>query len=457
MSRAAWFNLSLFSMCLAAVTAHGQTGYAPPAAPAQGGSPVTGAGWIAPEVAAPTGPQLGTSAVQPTPSATTPEKSWTAAAAPPPEPAMPIWGDYTRPAAVPLALPAVAYDLAGPPRGFVQPGRGQEYRQIVVDPNSLPAIDEGLTQGIDLFRPDGLAPIGVRADHTLGTGQALLSFRYDQSSFDDLFSGSHRVSTASALANFPFAPRRLFQNHETALLEYAPSDDFTMMMTLPFEHSRLDYAPAGGGNYTTAFGQPGDVTITGLYVLFRRPGQQLHVSFGLNTPTGFLDYLTVQPSPAFPNIPYVIRTSSGTFDLLPGLTYRGQNEHWTWGAQGSGTVHLGLNGFDYEVGDQVDLTAWLSRRWGHCWGTSARIDWQAWGNVRGADPRLDTTLAPTNRPDMQGGTRLNMLFGLNFYLPENRIPGQLFSLEVGVPVFQSLDGPQLGLDWALIVGWNMIL
>ena len=390
-------------------------------------------------------------------SISTPPADSSASARPPAEPALPQWGDYSQPQAVPIVLPSVAYDLAGPPRGFLQSNFGNFYRQIIGDPNSLPAIDASLTRGIDLARPDGLAPVGVHGDHTLRAGQVLFSVRYDQQSFDDNFVSSHRVGTASVLADFPFAPRRLFQNRETALLEYGATDDLTFLLTLPFEHSRLDYLDVGGGSSSTSFGNPGDVKITGLYVLTRAPGAQLHLNFGLNIPTGFLDYLNVQPSPTFPNLPYVIRTSSGTYDLLPGLTYRGQNEFWSWGAQATGDIHLGLNRTGYEVGDQVDLTAWLSRRWTERWAASARIDGQGWGNVRQADPRLNASLSPTNRSDMQGGARLNLLFGVNYFLPAERIPGQFFSIEVGAPVFQSLEGPQLGLDWMLIAGWNLLL
>ena len=367
-----------------------------------------------------------------------------------------MWGDYRQPRPVPAIFPLRLYDLIGPPRGIVQSNSGQLYQRIIDDPNSVPAIDVSLTQAIDLARPDGLAPVGVRGDNTLRAGQVLFSTRYDQGSFDGLYDSSHRVSTASVLANYPFAPRKLFQNAETVLLEYGATDDFTLMFTLPFQQSRLDYVNAGGGTSSTTFNNPGDIKITGLYVLYRQPGQQIHMNFGASIPTGFLDYQNVQPSPTFPNLPYVIRTSSGTYDLLPGITYRGQNEHGTWGMQSTADIHLGLNRAGYELGNQVDVTAWYSRRWSRRWATSARIDFQDWGNVRQADPRLNTSLSPVNQPGTQGGARLNVLFGINYFLPQDRIPGQIFSIEAGAPVFQSLDGPQLGLNWTLIAGWNLL-
>ena len=342
--------------------------------------------------------------------------------------------------------------------GFCNPIPAMSYQRVIADPNSVLAADASLTQGIDLARPDGNSRADWSAgDHTLHAGQMLFSVRYDQESFDDNFVSSHRVSTASVLAAFPFAPRRLFQNRETALFEYGATEDFT----LPDDAAVPTLAARLFGCRRRIFEHFVLPTLAtsrspGLYVLYRRPGQQLHLNFGLSAPTGFLDSQTDQPSPTFPNLPYVIRTSSGSYDLLPGLTYRGQNEFWTWGVQATGDVHLGLNRASYELGDQADVTAWLSRRLTQRWGASARIDGQSWGNVRGADPRLNTNLSPTNRPDMQGGSRLNLLFGINYFLPAERTPGQQFSIEVGVPLFQSLDGPQLGLDWTLITGWNLL-
>lgn len=182
---------------------------------------------------------------------TTPTANPPASAAPPPEPALPKWGDYSRPQPVPALFPSRLYDLVGPPRGFVQPNFGQSYQQIIGDPNSVPAIDASLTMGIELARPDGLAPAGVHGDNTLRAGRVLFSARYNQGSFDQNFVSSQRVSAASILANFPFAPRRLFQQTETAILEYGTTDDFTLMFTVPWQQSRLDYLDAGGGSSST--------------------------------------------------------------------------------------------------------------------------------------------------------------------------------------------------------------
>ncbi len=259
------------------------------------------------------------------------------------------------------------------------------------------------------------------------------------------------------LSQFPFDPTHLFQTRSTALVEYAPTDDLTMLFQLPFEHSQLDYLQSNGGSYTTSFTNPGDISITGLYALYRRPGQQIHLNLGLNIPVGFMDYLNVQPSPVVPNLPYVIRTSSGSYGLLPGLTYRGQNELWTWGAQATGTVPFGLNRLNYELGNSADVTAWLSRRWTPRWATSARLDAQFWGNVRRADGDLNTALSPTNDPNLQGGSLLGRTVRDQLLSAgrQNTRPGVIDrSWARRYP--NRLDGLQLGLQWILVAGWNLL-
>lgn len=63
---------------------------------------------------------------------------------------------------------------------------------------------------------------------------------------------------------------------------------------------------------------------------------------------------------------------------------------------------------------------------------------------------------PCADPKLQGGDRLDLLLGLNFYVPEGPtlIKGQRLFAEFGLPVYQDLDGPQLETDWVLWLGWQ---
>ena len=376
--------------------------------------------------------------------------------APPADPKPANWGDYALPGAPPIAPLVLEYSLVPPPTGIFQPNVTVPYRAPLATADSIPIRDAMFNQAIDLWRPDGLAPIGVTQDATLRTGQFLFSYRFNYQSFNDNFVGSHKVSDASVGANFPFTPTHMETNRNLLILQYGVTDDLTIFGQLPFQHSNLDYTQSSGADYRTGFTEPADITISGMYVLWRGNRQQIHSNFGMDFPVGFLDSQSDLPSPTLPNLPYMIRTGSGTFDILPGLTYRGQTDQWTWGVQSIGTVRTGSNRLDYRLGDRVDLTSWISRRFGEMISTSFRLDWQWWGNVRNADPRLDQALSPTNDPLLQGGNRLDALFGINLFLPNTRLPGQRISVEAGAPAYQSLNGPQLGTSWLMTAGWNWV-
>ncbi len=377
-------------------------------------------------------------------------------AAPPPDPPAPQWGDYSKPFQPPFTPPTMQYTLAAPPRGIVQPSSGLDYPAIVTDPDSVLPMDIARTQGINLFRPDGIAPAGVIGDHTLQAGQVLVSYRYQGSFFDHNYVGSHQVSDASVQTAYAYVGSHLSRNRHMALLEYAPTDDFTFLAELPFYDNSIAYTQAGAPSYGSSYTNIGDVKLSGLYVLFRRPGHQLHAMFGVSAPVGIEFDQSNPVSPTLPNLPYDLRVTSGTWDLLPGLTYRGQSRDWTWGAQATGVVRTGINAFGYRLGSQADLTAWLARRLGERWSVSGRLDALHWGNVYRADPSLNVALASQNDPGAQGGERLSGLGGVNYYLPDGRLPGQRLSVEAGLPIYQRLSGPQLGLDWIINASWNLL-
>ena len=155
-------------------------------------------------------------------------------------------------------------------------------------------------------------------------------------------------------------------------------------------------------------------------------------------------------------LPYPMQLGSGTFDLLPGITYLGQYNDMSWGSQLSGVVRLGENDRDYTLGDVLDITAWGAYDWFNWISTSARLDWQFWGNIDGADPALNPAVVPTGDPNLRGGNRLDLLFGLNFYASQGPrfTKGQRLAIEMGFPIYQALDGPQLETDFVLTAGWQ---
>ncbi|HVA48645.1 MAG TPA: hypothetical protein VNH11_19925 [Pirellulales bacterium] len=377
-------------------------------------------------------------------------------AAPPPDPPPPQWGSLEQPIRAPLEMPTYNYLQAAPPKFVIQPNSPPIYRRPVEDPDRLSYDDDLLNMPVNLYRPDGIAPPGVTGDHTLKTGHALFSYRYSVVGFQASQTGAHVDTAAEVLNRFTYAPQRMYQQQHLFLLEYAPTDDLTLMAQLPVQENSIDYVARNGSTVHDAYTQLGDVKLWALYALKRWKNQQIHANLGLSVPTNLIQSIDQFSLPGSLHLSYPIRIGSGSYDLMPGLTYRGQTERWTWGLQSIATIRTGMNRYGYELGNQIDLNAWAWRRLTDRFAASGRLHGMGWGNIRGMDPNLTQTLVETNVPGLQGGTRVDLLFGGQYYLPWVRVPGNWFSIEAGVPIYQNLHGPQPRATWLLNGGWNMM-
>jgi hypothetical protein len=93
---------------------------------------------------------------------------------------------------------------------------------------------------------------------------------------------------------------------------------------VPYVDSAMKHLNQAGVNFTTKSKGIGDVSLLGMYRILRSGNHEFLVSGGVSLPTGSID--KTDTTPAGPNrpLPYAMQPGSGTFDLLPGLTYRGR-------------------------------------------------------------------------------------------------------------------------------------
>jgi hypothetical protein len=252
---------------------------------------------------------------------------------------------------------------------------------------------------------------------------------------------------------------------------YAPSDRLTMMLMVPYSRMWMDRSSllpgghhGGGGGGTPPTGPAksqsrfetrsagwGDVTFMSLYTLKGGASgpHRLLLNGGLSVPTGSID----ASHGGGGRHDYMMQLGSGTFDLMPGLTYLGENKDWSWGGQVLGTLRLGTNDNGYRFGHRMKLNAWGSYRLTDWLAPSLRVEAHRWGKISGRDVTLDPLIDPTFDPRNYGGERIDLLLGLNLYAPQGRWKGARLSLEGGVPIYQSLNGPQLETDWT--VGFSL--
>ncbi len=301
-------------------------------------------------------------------------------------------------------------------------------------------------------RPDGRAPAGVMGDHTVMKGALSLSYQSMRMEMDDNRSGADRLDDTEVLAAFPITPTRMTMDMHMLSAMYGFSDDLSLMVMAPYLDISMDHVNRAGLRFTTKSEGFGDVSLAGVYRLFQRGNHDILLNAGVSLPSGSIDEKDDTPAGADQQLPYSMQLGSGTFDLLPGLTYRGHSEAYSWGGQAGGTLRIARNDNDYSLGDRYRVSLWGARRWAGWLSTSLRVNLEGWGNVDGADPLLNPAQVPTADPDRRGGTRLDIAAGLNLVGTQGALKGQRVFAEFGMPVYQNLDGPQLETDWTLSIG-----
>jgi hypothetical protein len=318
---------------------------------------------------------------------------------------------------------------------------------------SEPAVGkpEDLTgMSLEQLLHEEITPINVLGSHTHLKGGFMLGYRYMYMDMSHNQEGTREVSDTEVLAHYPVTHTSMSMEMHMAELMYAPSDFATIMAMIPYGENTMHHLMDTGMRTTAYSSGLGDVSFMGLINLLGNPrtkGQRLLLNAGFTAPTGAIDATS-----AGKQLEYSMQLGSGTWDFQPGLTYLGESDLWSWGAQVLGTVRAGMNDHDYRLGDRYRLSAWTQYKVVDWFGPSARLDWHGWGNVHGADPAMNPARNPAFDATKQAGERLDLLFGLNFYIPKGLLKGNRLSIEGGVPVYQNLAGPNMAVDWLVTVG-----
>ena len=318
--------------------------------------------------------------------------------------------------------------------------------------------------------PQSHAPIGVMGDHLHKEGELMFSYRFMRMSMRGNRDGTSDLSRTEVIqepnvfANPPMMPPTLrvvptemtMDMHMFGMM-YAPSDQVTLMAMTNLIKKEMDHTTFAGpmgttvlGEFTTETSGIGDTSLSALV----RLNDNWHANIGFSIPTGSIEerdnILTPMGTRPRTRLPYPMQLGSGTYDLLPGITYNAYDGAWGWGAQWSSRIRIGENEEDYTLSDDHQLQAWGSYQVSDAVSLSARLALRDLQEIDGMDPAIRAPVQTAN-PDNHGGTTITAFLGSNFLLPghEHRI-----ALEVGMPIRQDLNGPQMKSDWQVTLGWQ---
>lgn len=326
---------------------------------------------------------------------------------------------------------------------------------------------------------DDHMPIGVMGDHTHDKGEWMFSYRYMHMSMSGNRKGTEGVDAATIAtteANRFFGmpgqpptlrvvPTEMTMDMHMLGVMHAPADWLTLMAMGMWQEKSMDHLTFAGGMGTDVLGKFtaksegwGDTNLSALIRLYQDDVHHLHLNAGVSLPTGSIDEqaAVLAPNGATPRLrmPYAMQLGTGTYDLLPGLTYYGDRGPWAWGAQYSAEIRLqDDNDEGYAWGDKHQLTAFGSYEWAQWISTSLRLIGTTQDSLEGIDPQI---MAPvqTADPNNYGGDVLALAFGVNLLGVKGPLTDHRVAIEATAPFYRDLNGPQLETDWTVTVGWQ---
>lgn len=324
------------------------------------------------------------------------------------------------------------------------------------------------------------APAGVMFDHMLAkTGDMMMGYRYMyMTQGGQTLHGENAVSD-QAIANFGcngepcYATAQEMNMHMHMLdLMYAPTDWLTLMLMPQFVDMNMEFRrPVGAltpdlGSVTEAAvlhsehphntGGIGDTGIYAMFKLFDHSAQHIHATLGLSAPTGDAG-ITLRDTHgvSIGFIHYGMQLGSGTWDFKPSLTYTGQHEQWSWGAQLSGTKRMeSQNSSGFAFGDIFQSTAWGSYQVINWLSLSVRGVYTTQGELQGAYNSTYTPIGPMDYANSYGGRFWDVGFGINAFVPTGDLQGNRFGFEWLQPVYDNVNNYQLPREGSLSATWS---
>ncbi|MGO9172722.1 MAG: alpha-amylase [Rhodomicrobium sp.] len=226
-----------------------------------------------------------------------------------------------------------------------------------------------------------------------------------------------------------------------------------MSMSTYYKSPMQGISPLVGTRTYTTDGL-GDVSVTGLFRIYEDGVNHIHVNLGLSLPTGstteqmnMLTPMSLTPSYMLMRATYGMQLGTGTYDLLPGLTYTAIKDLWSWGAAYRGRIALDSDQ-GYHWGDVHQVTGWLGYTFIPGVTATARIAGTVQGKIDGKDPEIFGGMQGAN-PANYGGETIDLFGGIEIAGHEFGLGNTRLAIEAGAPLYQNLNGPQIGENWQL--------
>lgn len=311
------------------------------------------------------------------------------------------------------------------------------------------------------------APMGVFGADMPGAGKFGIAVIANFANLSGQRIGTRGVSSAFVAATTPYflnptttlrlVPQNISFATQTLGIAYGVTREFAVVVTAGMLERNIDMLTFRGAAGITPLGMSytgtvgfGDITASGIYRIYQDDIHRIQFNLGMSFPTGsnHQTFTLLQPNGAYATSRafYALQPGAGTYDIMPGVVYAGHLGPWSWGVSYRGRFPLGANPQGYRWGDYHEFNGWGGYTWTPGLTTTVRVNASTLGKIRGFDAEIRGR-APAANPNFYGGERVEMFGGATISGKFVGYENVSIAIEAGLPVYQSLNGPQIMKDW----------
>ena len=307
-------------------------------------------------------------------------------------------------------------------------------------------------------RPDGHAPISVMGDHYHKKGGLMFSYRYMPMWMNGNLKSTEEVSDDEIYQNFMVAPQKMNMNMHMLGVMYAPSDQITLAIMGNYVSNSMDLITRMNADFTTESSGLGDISVSSLIKILNKNRQSLHANIGISIPIGDINQRDATAMMDDAQLAYPMQLGSGTWDPSLGITYLGQSDKFSWGAQSKYKLRLGENSKNYTFGNRFDVLGWGAIKVSDYNSLSISLSYFNTQKIDGIDTDLNPMMMPLFNTENSGVSQLNLGIGTNFYVPKGSLKNLRIGAEIKIPTYQKVNGIQMkktliatfGIQYALV-------
>jgi hypothetical protein len=242
---------------------------------------------------------------------------------------------------------------------------------------------------------------------------------------------------------------------------YGVTENLTIMAMTGYVEKSMSMTTFKGMMGSTVLGTSSGTTngitdtMVGLnYRVYHDAINSVVAGLNLNLPTGSqtqqITMLSPMGSTMIMRAPYGMQTGSGSVMLVPSLAYSGFLGRWSWGLAYRGFYPLDNNSEGYRWGALSEFHGWGGYTLFPNVTTTIHVVGSTQDNISGKDPQI-MGLSQNANPLYYGGQMVRLLGGAEIGGAAWGYAKSSLSVEAGGPIYQNLNGPQLGQSWQVTV------